>query len=196
MPQLYMIGGPNGAGKTTVATRLFSTSFFPDFVNADTIAAGFSRFAPETMAMKAGRMMLEQLDIFAKEKKDFAFEATMASRSFVQFLKQCRQLGYQINLVFLWLKTPEQAIERVHQRVLRGGHNIPKDVILRRYPRSIHNFLNLYSPLADAWSLCDNSNHIENENFKMPVKIAEKKNGALVVFNEKLWNQFRGKNDK
>jgi predicted ABC-type ATPase len=186
MPQLFMLGGPNGAGKTTSAMKLL-----PDFlrckeyVNADSIAAGLSPFSPESTALQAGRLMVKRIHHLAQQKNDFSFETTMASRSFVTLLQKCKQQNYNINLIFLWLQTPLLAIKRIEKRVQDGGHNIPNNIVLRRYKRGIKNFLNLYSPIADSWILYDNSNIT-------PIVIAQKlPQKADKIFNKNLWTQFK-----
>ncbi len=140
MPNVYVIGGANGSGKTTVARRLLP--YFLDvfeYVNADEIAAGLSPFNPESVAMQAGRLMLERLNTLVKERTDFAFETTLAARNFARFLRSCKDYGYTINLIYFWLQTPELAIERVQRRVESGGHNIPIEVIRRCYERGKRN---------------------------------------------------------
>ncbi|MBS0359159.1 MAG: zeta toxin family protein, partial [Proteobacteria bacterium] len=171
MPELYMIGGANGSGKTTVSMSLLPKLLdCYEYVNADSIAAALSPFAPEATAIQAGRLMLDRIHHLTEQKKDFAFETTMSSRTFVPFLKKAKQNGYQINLLFMWLQNPSLAINRVSNRVRDGGHNIPEKIIIRRYKRSLNNFLNLYLPLADEWALYDNSSNI-------PATIAEKEFG-------------------
>lgn len=158
MPNLYVIGGANGAGKTTTAVRLL-----PDFlacneyVNADAIAAGLSPFRPQTVALQAGRLMIERIHALVKAKEDFAFETTLASRSFAPFLKNCQSGGYVVNVIYLWLQTVELAVERVRRRVASGGHDITEPVIRRRYETGRRNFIKLYLPLADTWQVFDNS---------------------------------------
>ncbi len=185
MPQVYMIGGPNGAGKTTVAMYLLPELLkCEEYVNADAIAAALSPFAPETTAIQAGRLMLQRIHQLAAQQKDFSFEGTMASKSFAPFLSRCRQSGYQINLLYLWLQHPKLAVARVRDRVQNGGHHIPSDIVARRYKRSINNFLNLYMPLADQWFLYDNS-------FNKPLMIAEKRRDRSVkIENQALWDAF------
>jgi predicted ABC-type ATPase len=152
------MGGPNGAGKTTTASLLLPADLaVRQFVNADTIAAGLSAFAPETVAMQAGRVMLARLDELARQRADFAFETTMASRTFAPFLRRLKQEGYTVHAVYVWLSSPELAIKRVAARVRRGGHDVPPEVIRRRYRRGLHNFRTLYRALADTWVVCDNS---------------------------------------
>ena len=148
--QLFMIGGPNGAGKTTTSFSIMPEILQCDeYVNADTIASSLSPFRPETMAMRAGRLMLQRINDLANKDSSFAFETTMASKTFHLLLKSCKRVGYQINLLYLWLSSPELSIERVKERNLMGGHSIPDRVIRRRYYRSMYNFTYVYMPLAD-----------------------------------------------
>lgn len=158
MPSLYIIGGANGSGKTTVSLSLllnFLEVF--EYVNADAIAVGLSPFNPESMAIQAGRLMLERLRNLADVGADFAFETTLAARTFVPFLQECKAKGYTINLIYFWLQSPDLAVARVARRVASGGHSIPEDVIRRRYERGRRNLINLYLPLCDGWMIFDNS---------------------------------------
>jgi predicted ABC-type ATPase len=158
MPRIFVIGGPNGAGKTTAAAGLLPEILeCEEYVNADAIANALSPFASERAAFKAGRLMLDAIHELAASRRSFAFETTMASRSFVPFLRRCRASGYEVRLVFLWLKSVRLARSRVAKRVRSGGHDIPMDVIKRRYRVGTHNFLHLYVPLADQWAAYDNS---------------------------------------
>jgi predicted ABC-type ATPase len=158
MPRIFVIGGPNGAGKTTIAGGLLPEILECDeYVNADAIAKALSPFESDRAAFKAGRVMLESIHGLADRRKDFAFETTMASRSFAPFLRRCRDRGYEINLLFLWLRSVALAQRRVAKRVRGGGHGIPNDVVRRRYQAGIRNFLRLYVPLADNWYVYDNS---------------------------------------
>jgi predicted ABC-type ATPase len=155
---VIVLGGPNGAGKTTSSKEVLPHELhLRQFVNADVIASGLSGFAPETVALQAGRIMLQRLEELAAAREDFAFETTLASRSFAPFLRRLKADGYFVHLLFVWLRAPELAVERVADRVSRGGHHIPTDVIHRRYERGIVNFWSLYRPIADAWIWCDNS---------------------------------------
>jgi predicted ABC-type ATPase len=127
------------------------------FVNADTLAAGLSAFAPETVAREAGRIMLSRLRELADQREDFAFESTLASRTFAAFAGTLRDSGFSVGVAYVWLRSPELAIHRVHERVVVGGHLVPDDTVRRRYLRSLSNFRELYRPLADSWVVCDNS---------------------------------------
>lgn len=130
MPNVYVFGGCNGAGKTTMAMRLLpETLNCREFVNADLIAAGLSPFRVENVALQAGRLMLQRINKLRDGGVDFAFESTLASRSFVPFLRSCQSCGYEVHLLYVQLENVDLAIERVANRVLEGGHNIPKDVI-------------------------------------------------------------------
>jgi predicted ABC-type ATPase len=128
-----------------------------EFVNADIIARGLSAFAPEKAALAAGRIMMQRLKGLAAERRDFAFETTLASRSFAPWLKELQASGYQVHLLFLWLSSPELAVSRVAERVRAGGHHVPEPTIRRRYRAGLRNFFELYRPLADNWSFWDNS---------------------------------------
>jgi predicted ABC-type ATPase len=151
-PVVVVIGGPNGAGKTTSAKLLLPDGvFISHFVNADTIAAGLSAFEPERVAMEAGRIMLRRLRELAEQRENFAFETTLASRSFTTFLRELQAVGYSVRVAYVWLRTPELSVERVAARVLRGGHHVPEETIRRRYERGIVNFKTLYRPIADSW---------------------------------------------
>ena len=158
MPHVILLAGPNGAGKSTVAPLLLKGALgVQEFVNADTIASGLSAFSPESAAFQAGRVMLRRLSELSKARKNFAFESTLAARSFAPWLKRLRTKGYSVRIVFLFLPDPRLAIERVRQRVRLGGHDIPIPVIRRRYYSGIRNFFDLYMPLADQWRIYDNS---------------------------------------
>jgi predicted ABC-type ATPase len=158
MPKLYIIAGCNGAGKTTASyTVLPEMLSCKEFVNADEIAKGLSPFNPESVAIEAGRLMLSRIDELMNSGVDFAFETTLATRSYAGLVHQAKAKGYGVTLLFFWLNTPELAVERVAQRVAAGGHNIAEDVIRRRYVKGIHNLFNIYMEPVDYWILVDNS---------------------------------------
>lgn len=157
MPRLYVIAGCNGAGKTTASyTVLPEMLDCREFVNADEIARGLSPFNPESVSFQAGRIMLQRMNELLDEGADFAFETTLATRSYADFIREAQSRGYFVSLLFFWLPTPEQAIERVAMRVREGGHNIPQDVIRRRYARGLENLVNLFMPICDTWDIYDN----------------------------------------
>ena len=155
---LYIISGCNGAGKTTASyTVLPEILDCKEFVNADEIARGLSPFNPESVAIEAGRLMLSRIAELLRRNESFSIETTRATRSYVRLVEQAHRQGYQVTLLFFWLRTPEQAIERVAERVSKGGHNIPRDIIIRRYYEGIGNLFRIYMPIVDTWMLIDNS---------------------------------------
>jgi predicted ABC-type ATPase len=156
--KVILIAGPNGAGKTTFAREFLpNEAGCPVFVNADLIAAGLAPFAPETAAVQAGRLMLQELARHFVARENFAFETTLAGRGYVHHIRAWQAAGYRVKLIFLQLDSPEEAIARVAQRVRQGGHAIPEATIRRRFAAGRENFERLYAPLVDAWALYDNA---------------------------------------
>ena len=155
--KIIIIAGPNGAGKTT-----FARSFLPQeaqcerFINADLIAAGLSPFAPEQAAIKAGRLMLREMDECVRKGESFALETTLAGLAYAGRIGQWRALGYHVSLFFLRLPDAVTAISRVAERVRQGGHYIPDDVIRRRFTAGLHNFESAYKSAVDTWAEFDN----------------------------------------
>ena len=157
---LYIIAGCNGAGKTTASFTILPEIWHcREFVNADEIARGLSPLNPDSVAMQAGRIMLERIDELLERGQSFSIETTQATRSYVQLVKRAQASGYTVTLLFFWLNSPEVAIQRVAKRVSEGGHNIPIDVIRRRYRLGLSNFFNLYKDLVDSWALVDNASN-------------------------------------
>lgn len=158
MQKLYIIAGCNGAGKTTASYTILPDMLrCNEFVNADEIARGLSPFNPESMAIDAGRLMLRRMNDLLTEGADFAFETTLSTKTYAKFIDRAHDMGYFVSLLYFWLPTPEQAVERVAKRVSEGGHNIPANVICRRYASSLHNLTSLYMPICDYWVIYDNS---------------------------------------
>jgi len=185
-PNLYIIAGPNGAGKTTA-----SFSLLPDvlhclnFVNADEIARGLSPFASESVAIQAGRIMLQRIDELLPQKVDFAIETTLATRSYVHLVHRAQNLGYKVHLIYFYLENEEQAIQRVAQRVSNGGHNIPEQDIRRRFKRGIYNLLNLYMPICDSVLIYN--------NVMTPAKLVARKitqQDDIEAVEPDMWNQL------
>ena len=156
--RVIIIAGPNGAGKTTFAREFLpNEAGCPVFVNADLIAAGLAPFAPATAAMRAGRLMLQELNRHFSARQSFAFETTLSGRGYLRLIDQWQAVGYRVKLIFLRLDSPEEAIARVAQRVRQGGHNVPCADVLRRFVRGWKNFQEHYRALADRWEVYDNS---------------------------------------
>jgi predicted ABC-type ATPase len=185
MPNLYIISGCNGAGKTTASyTILPEILQCKEFVNADEIAKGLSPFQPEKVAIEAGRIMLNRVRELLDTDSDFAFETTLATKSYINIIKQAQTKGYFVTLIYFWLDSPELAVERVKERVLQGGHNIPEDIINRRYLNGLKNLSKIYMPNCDFWMIVDNS----NPPFSV---IAEgNKMNNIIVSNEQAFNQI------
>jgi predicted ABC-type ATPase len=159
--KVVIIAGPNGAGKTTFAREFLPhEADLPLFINADLIAAGLSPFQPETVAIRAGRLMLEEIDRNAREGRSFAFETTLAGHSYARRIPRWRRAGYSVKLYFLSLNTPEDAVARVAERVRQGGHAVPEDVIHRRFASGVRNFLETYRQLVDYWQWFNNNGSV------------------------------------
>jgi predicted ABC-type ATPase len=182
---IYIISGCNGAGKTTASyTILPEILNCKEFVNADNIAVGLSPFQPEKVAFEAGRIMLERIDYLFQANETFAIETTLSSKTYKVKLQQAIEKGYEVKLLFFWLPTVEMAINRVKIRVSEGGHNIPKDVIVRRYSRGIQNLFKIYIPLCNEWAVFDNSDGA-------PIMIAQGIKSKVDIVQIENWNLFK-----
>lgn len=185
-PHIIIIAGPNGAGKSTTAPALLQgTLGVSEFVNADVIAQGLSAFNPERAAFHAGRVMLRRLQQLAEERENFAFETTLASRTFAHWIEKLQSTGYVFHLFFLWIPAPEFAVARVAERVRMGGHNVPEATIKRRYRAGLINFFSLYQSLADSWFLYDNS-----QGAGPPLVASGAKGTGTLVNNAVVWPQI------
>ncbi len=181
MPNLYIIAGCNGAGKTTASLTILPEILnCSQFVNADYIAAGLSPFDVDSVAIEAGRIMLHRIEELIELREDFAIETTLAIRSYVSLIRRVKPLGYKVTLIYIWLSSPQIAIQRVADRVKGGGHNIPQEVIERRYINGIKNLFNLFMPICDTWILADNTyGQLDN--------VARKEDFENVIENTELW---------
>ena len=189
--QLYIIAGCNGAGKTTASfTILPEVLNCKEFINADEIAKGLSPFQPESVAMQAGRIMLARMDELLQKGETFAFETTLATKSYKQKIEWAQANGYEVTLLFFWLDSPNMAKERVAQRVAEGGHSIPSETIERRYHNGIANLFVIYMDMVDICYIFDNS-----EGERTP--IAKKyKGGKEIIYNTDLYNQMKNSYEK
>ena len=191
LPNLYIISGCNGAGKTTASFTILPEMLnCKEFVNADEIAKGISPFQPESVSFHAGRIMLERIEELISNGVDFAFETTLTTLSYLNTIKLAKEKGYSVSLLFFWLNDVNLAIERVKTRVIEGGHNIPEDVIKRRYLRGIHNLSSKFISLCDFWIIIDNSS--ESFNF-----VAEGQGlFDIMIHNDQVWKRIQNQNNE
>lgn len=190
-PNLYIISGCNGAGKTTASMTLLPEVLgCYEFVNADGIAKGISPFRPESVAFEAGRIMLHRIEELMTAKVDFAFETTLSTRSYRGKVLKAQDMGYKVTLLYLWLPSPEMAVQRVAKRVDEGGHDIPKDVIGRRYVRGIRNLLEVYVDICDEVMVVDGSDSALET-------ISEKSlDTAWTILDPVKWERLKSYNDE
>ena len=182
---LYIIGGCNGAGKTTASFTILPTILnCKEFVNADEIAKGLSPFQPEKVAFEAGRLMLKRIDFLLQQNTSFAFETTLATKSYKQKILSAKNSGYKIILLFFWLNNIDLAKNRVMTRVKSGGHNIEEDVIERRYIRGIKNLFDIYIPIVDEFFIFDNSDG------KRDLILKKELNENVCIINETKYNEI------
>ena len=185
-PRVVILAGSNGAGKSTAARTVLADELgVMTFVNADVIAAGLSGFDPESVAFEASRIMLERLHALADQRADFAFETTLAARTYASWLKSLQASGYRVSLFYIWLPDIDLAVRRVAIRVSQGGHSIPEATIRQRYSRSVRNFHQLYSPFVDEWMVYDNSG--ENE---YRLIAARKREQVIAIVEPEVWTKF------
>ena len=158
MPKLYIISGCNGSGKTTASYTLLPDFLnCREFVNSDEFAKSLSPFNPSSASVTASRYMLMKINYLLERREDFAVETTLATRSLIKIVREAQGMGYEVTVLYFWLSSPEMAIQRVHDRVLTGGHNIPDPVVRRRYVMGLQYFFESYIPVIDSWILADNS---------------------------------------
>ncbi len=187
VPTVIVLGGSNGAGKTTASRSVLAETLNTmTFVNADIIAQGLSGFHPESVAIEAGRIMLQRLHALAAERANFAFETTLSGRYYAVWLRGLREDGYAVHLVYFWLASADVAVLRVAERVRAGGHDVPEATVRQRYHRSVQNFFRLYRPVASTWQVYDNS------EYGRPRLIAHGEGtGEEVVVDEVTWQRVQ-----
>ena len=182
---LYIISGCNGAGKTTASfTVLPEILDCREFVNADEIARGLSPFNPASVAIEAGRLMLQRIEDLLSRQETFSIETTLATRSYLNLVRRAQATGYRVSLLFFWLRTPELAIQRVAERVEKGGHDIPTEIIKRRYVSGIKNLFRLFMKEVDYWAIYDNT-------MRHRQKIASGRKGVDTdIYDEELYRKI------
>ncbi|PIQ87391.1 MAG: Zeta toxin family protein [Candidatus Omnitrophica bacterium CG11_big_fil_rev_8_21_14_0_20_45_26] len=183
-PKLYVIADPNGSGKTT-----FAEKFLPDyvecfeFINADLIAKGLSPFDPSRVAIKAGKLLLEQIQAYSKRRIDFAFETTFSGKNYKKVLKNIKKKGFELHLFFLWLPDVKLALARVADRVREGGHHVLEKDVRRRYVRGLWNLFHVYKTLFDSWSIFDTAT-------THPKQIVKSEQNILTVYDKMNYQQL------
>ena len=188
---LYIIAGCNGAGKTTASfTILPEVLHCKEFINADEIAKGLSPFQPENVAMQAGRIMLARMDELLQKGETFAFETTLATKSYKQKIEWAQANGYEVTLLFFWLDSPNMAKKRVAQRVAEGGHSIPSETIERRYHNGIANLFAIYIDMVDICYIFDNS-----EGRKELIAQKER-HKDIVIYNNDKFNLMKNNDER
>lgn len=186
MPRLYIISGCNGAGKTTASYTLLPEMLeCSQFVNSDEFAKGLAPFSPERASIKASRYMVMKIRYLFQRKEDFAIETTLATRTLLNTIRQARDEGYTVTLLYFWLNSPDLAVARVKARVAAGGHNIPEETVRRRYRVGISYFFKDYIPLCDRWILADNS--------KVPFRVIAEgsKNDIINIKDKETYEKIR-----
>lgn len=183
---LYVIAGCNGAGKTMASFTILPVILnCKEFVNADEIAKGLSPFQPEKVSFEAGRIMLKRINELLESDENFAFETTLATKSYKSKIIDAQHKNCKVTLLFFWLQNVDLAIERVKTRVKEGGHNIDVEVIKRRYERGIKNLFKIYIPIVDEVYIFDNS--FENQEL-----IAEKSlNLDIKILNKDKFDKLK-----
>lgn len=181
MPRLFILSGCNGSGKTTASYALLPELLeCREFVNSDEFAKSLSPFNPSDASVSASRYMLMKVKYLLERRSDFSIETTLATRSLIGIINEAKSMGYTVTLLYFWLSSPEVAIERVHARVLAGGHNIPDEVVRRRYTMGLQYLFKTYMSICDRWVLADNT--------KPPfVVIAEGNNSGTYIKNSKVF---------
>lgn len=184
MPNLYIVAGPNGAGKTTASyTILPEVLNCYEFVNADEIARGISPLKPEKASFEAGKIMLVQIKKHIDQGLDFAIETTLSTRSYKGLILDAQKKDYKVTLLFFWLSTWTAAQVRVAKRVEEGGHNIPPEIVERRFKRGLFNLFNVFIPLCDSWMFIDNN--------KETNCIAQNMDNTLKIFEPEKLEQIK-----
>ncbi len=184
-PEIHILSGPNGAGKTTFAKTYLPTVGIKEFLNADMLALGLNPLHPQTSAIEASKLLLSKWNTLVQKRKSFAFESTLSGYSYFTRLQKAKSDGYLVHIHYLWLPSVKHCLERIRNRVKKGGHTVPFTDVQRRYPKSIRNFLTLYMPLSDNAYLWD--------VFSEPISLVAKwKSDQHTVFIPQSYETFRG----
>lgn len=186
MPKLYILSGCNGSGKTTASYALLPELLGCSiFVNSDEFAKGLSPFGPERASINASRFMVRKIEYLLNRRADFGIETTLATRSLIKTVRKAQELGYEATVIYLWLSSPDLAVERIKARVAAGGHHIPEETVRRRYKVGLKYFFDDYAPTCDRWILADNS--------ELPFKVVAEggKDGIHSIKDEQIYNTIK-----
>lgn len=179
---LYIIAGANGSGKSTLAHQLLPVKKL-EFLNADEIALEINPKAIDKVKISAGKEYFKRLQLFFNNEKSFIIETTLSGQTLEKTIKKAKKLNYEITLVYVFIDNPQICIERIKVRVLKGGHNIPEEDVIRRYKRSKENFCNIYKDMVDEWAVYYNG----KENF---VEVFKNEGKGIEIIHETLYNKF------
>lgn len=180
--EIVIIAGGNGIGKTTFA-HAFLQEYDYEFLNADEIARSLSAENPSGKKISAGKLFFHKLNEAVAQNKSLLIESTLSGRYLQKFIGSVRNQNYQITIIFLFAESPEILIERIAERVKKGGHFVPDEDVKRRFVRGKQNFWNVYKDLADSWTLIYNSEGTFYE-------IALSENKEIEIFDENLYQKF------
>jgi len=179
---MEILGGPNGAGKTTFAELILQRRRSLHFVNADVIASGMGAAQAPHTAIAASRLMLREIRTNLTQGISFAFESTLAGRMWANVIEEAHDAAYRVVIYFIVVRDLDLAFQRISARVAIGGHDIPPEVVERRFARSIRMFREVYAPMCDQWYVFDNSG-------PAAVVIARKENGGVQVLDETAYRK-------
>ena len=157
-PRMYIISGCNGSGKTTASYALLPQLLeCRQFVNSDEFAKSLSPFSPQSASIAASRLMIRKIRYLVQRREDFCIETTLATRSLKSIIEDAHSHGYRVTVFYMWIASPDLAVERVKARVAAGGHHIEEETIRRRYFLGLHYLFSEYMPICDRWILSDNT---------------------------------------
>ena len=181
-PKLILLGGANGSGKTTLARELVAVESLR-YLGADEIAYELNPVSPSSVAIAAARQFSQRLEAAIADHESLIVEATLSGKSLLNPLAQARQQGYEINVAFVFLDSPEVCLARIAARVARGGHDVPEEDVRRRFTRANQNFWRLYRQAADRWFLYYNATDLYEA-------IAIGDQAGEAIFNEDRFTQW------
>ena len=153
--RVIIIAGPNGSGKTTLSKELLK-EFHIDFLNADLIAEKLNPNDFQAVRIKAGKEFLRTIDTKINKGESFALESTLSGTYLIRIINLLKKKKYKVSIIFIFIENTEAALQRIKIRVQKGGHDVPKEDVLRRFHRSLNNFWKTYRKLSDDWQLIYN----------------------------------------